>query len=104
MAYYPDPLSTPLPGGTLRVPLAGAVSGQTFDAVSGLPLSVVSNSPSVLTINSRDAAGNPTSVTEGGITSTYTWNADGTVATETRLGLTRTYTYSAGVLTGATVA
>ena len=55
-----------------------------------------------LTINSRDAAGNPTSVTEGGVTTTYTWNADGTPATETRGGITRTFTYSAGVLTGAT--
>jgi len=32
-------------------------------------------------------------VTEGGITTTYTYNPDGTVATDTRLGVTRAYTY-----------
>lgn len=58
--------------------------------------------PLALSIDSRDPAGNPTSVTEGGVTTTYTWNADGTPHTETRGGITRTFTYSAGVLTGAT--
>jgi YD repeat-containing protein len=40
-------------------------------------------------------------VTEDGITTTYTYNPDGTVATDTRLGVTRTYTYDgSGNLTG----
>jgi len=37
--------------------------------------------------------GNVTSVTEGGITTTFTYNADGTVNTETRLGKVRTWAY-----------
>lgn len=44
----------------------------------------------------------PTSVSEGGIVTTYTYNANGTLATEARLGTTITYTYdSSGNLTGA---
>ncbi|WP_262982868.1 hypothetical protein [Arthrobacter globiformis] len=39
-------------------------------------------------------------MTEGGITTTYTYNTDGTVATDTCLGVTRTYTYTDGNLTG----
>jgi hypothetical protein len=43
--------------------------------------------------------GNVTSVTEDGITTTYTYNADGTVDTDTRQGVTRKYTYTGGNLT-----
>lgn len=43
--------------------------------------------------------GNVTSVTEDGITTTYTYNADGTVDTDTRQGVTRKYTYTNGNLT-----
>lgn len=43
---------------------------------------------------------NVTSVTENGITTTYTYNGDGTVATDTRDGVTRQYTYTDGNLTG----
>lgn len=58
-----------------------------------------------ITVNSTDAEGRPTSVTEDGVTTTYTYNPDGSVATETRNGITRTYSYdAAGNLTGATVA
>lgn len=47
----------------------------------------------------------PTSVTENGIVTTFTYNADGSVATETRAGKTATYAYDGtGNLTGATVA
>lgn len=57
-----------------------------------------------ITVNSTDANGRPTSVTEGGVTTTYTYNADGSVNTETRGGITRTYAYDgSGNLTGATV-
>ncbi|TCN51794.1 YD repeat-containing protein [Rhodococcus sp. SMB37] len=43
---------------------------------------------------------NVSSVTEDGITTTYTYNPDGSVATDTRAGVTRTYTYdTAGNLT-----
>ncbi len=56
------------------------------------------------TIDSRDANGNPTSITEGGVTTTYTWNAEGNPATETRGGHTKTFAYTGGVLTGWTVA
>lgn len=45
-------------------------------------------------IDSVDANGNPTSVTEGGVTTIYTWNADGTVHTEARSGQTKTYVYA----------
>jgi uncharacterized protein RhaS with RHS repeats len=44
---------------------------------------------------------NVASVTENGITTTYTYNGDGTVHTDTRAGVTRTYTYDgSGNLTG----
>ena len=61
------------------------------------------------TINTTDASGNPTRTTEvyGSTTKVtdYTWNVDGTVATETvtingTAGTTRTFAYSSGVLTG----
>lgn len=48
--------------------------------------------------------GNVTSTTEGGITTTYTYNGDGTVNTETRLGKVRTWTYDgSGNPTSSTV-
>lgn len=48
--------------------------------------------------------GNVTSITEGGITTTFTYNADGTVNTETRQGKVRTWTYDAnGNPTSSTV-
>lgn len=48
--------------------------------------------------------GNVTSVTEGGITTTFTYNADGTVNTETRLGKVRTWAYDgSGNPTSSTV-
>lgn len=37
--------------------------------------------------------------TVGGATTTYTYNGDGTVATATRGGVTRTFTYTAGNVT-----
>jgi YD repeat-containing protein len=50
------------------------------------------------------ATGNVTSNTEGGITTAYTYNADGTVNTETRLGKVRTWAYDAnGNPTSSTV-
>lgn len=59
---------------------------------------------SAITVDSTDASGRPTSVTEGGVTTEYTYNADGSVATETHDGITRTYSYDgSGNLTGATV-
>lgn len=48
--------------------------------------------------------GNVTSVTEGGVTTTFTYNANGTVNTETRLGKVRTWAYDAnGNPTSSTV-
>jgi YD repeat-containing protein len=50
------------------------------------------------------STGAVTSSTEGGITTTYTYNADGTVDTETRLGKVRTWAYDAsGNPTSSTV-
>jgi YD repeat-containing protein len=50
------------------------------------------------------ATGNVTSTTEGGITTTFTYNADGTVNTETRLGKVRTWAYDgSGNPTSSTV-
>jgi len=47
------------------------------------------------------SGGNLASVTENGVTTTFTYNSDGTVHTDTRLGVTRTYTYDgSGNLTG----
>jgi len=53
------------------VPALAATSGIVYDATTG----------------------NVTSITEGGITTTFTYNADGTVNTETRLGKVRTWAY-----------
>jgi YD repeat-containing protein len=51
-----------------------------------------------------DGSGNVTSTTEGGITTTFTYNADGTVNTETRLGKVRTWAYDgSGNPTSSTV-
>lgn len=48
--------------------------------------------------------GNVTSATEGGVTTTFTYNTDGTVNTETRLGKVRTWTYDgSGNPTSSTV-
>jgi YD repeat-containing protein len=50
------------------------------------------------------ATGNVTSATEGGITTTFTYNTDGSVKTETRLGKVRTWVYdAAGNPTSSTV-
>jgi hypothetical protein len=46
-------------------------------------------------------AGRVSRVVEDGVTTDYTYNADGTVATDTRNGVTRTYTWSNGTVTGA---
>jgi hypothetical protein len=43
----------------------------------------------------------PTSVTEGGVTTTYTYNADGSYATRTCGGVTETFSYSNGKITGS---
>ncbi|RYF58703.1 MAG: hypothetical protein EOO27_11720 [Comamonadaceae bacterium] len=43
---------------------------------------------------------NVATVTDNGVTTTYTYNPDGTVATDTRAGVTRAYTYTDGNLTG----
>ena len=52
------------------------------------------------TIVTDPATGNVMSVTENGVTTTYTYGPNG-VATDTRLGVTRTYTYDgSGNLTG----
>ena len=53
---------------------------------------------STISIDSRDGAGNPTSVTMDGVQTVYTYNSDGTPNTQTRLGVTRTYAYSGGQL------
>lgn len=37
--------------------------------------------------------------TVGGLTTTYAWNGDGTLASMTRGGVTRTFTYTNGNLT-----
>ena len=42
----------------------------------------------------------PTSVTEDGITTTFTYDGSGNPLTRTRNGVTRTFTYTAGNLTG----
>jgi YD repeat-containing protein len=48
-----------------------------------------------------NADGTVATATEGGITTAYTYNADGTVATATRQGVTRTYSYNAdGTVSG----
>jgi len=48
-----------------------------------------------------DGAGNIESVTEAGVTTTFTYNPDGTVLTDVRTGHVRTYTYDvSGNLTG----
>jgi hypothetical protein len=44
--------------------------------------------------------GNVSSVTDSGVETTYTCNADGTVDTDTRLGVTRQYIYDGENLTG----
>lgn len=50
------------------------------------------------------ATGSVTSSTEGGVTTAYTYNPDGTVNTETRLGKVRTWVYDAnGNPTSSTV-
>jgi len=51
-----------------------------------------------------DGSGNVTSSTEGGVTTTFTYNLDGTVHTETRLGKVRTWAYDgSGNPTSSTV-
>jgi YD repeat-containing protein len=50
------------------------------------------------------ATGNVTSITEDGVTTTFTYNPDGTVNTETMLGKVRTWAYDAnGNPTSSTV-
>jgi YD repeat-containing protein len=68
---------------------ADAAAGYTFQAAGSILY---------------DTAGNVTSLTEGGITTTFTYNTDGTVNTETRLGKVRTWSYDAnGNPTSSTV-
>jgi YD repeat-containing protein len=74
---------------TAATAAADAAAGNTF-----LPTSGISYNPD----------GSVSSVTEGGVTTTYTYNPDGTVNTETRLGKTRTWAYDAnGNPTSSTV-
>jgi len=78
----PKPL-TVAAGNATYVPALAATSGIVYDA----------------------STGNVTSITEGGITTTFTYNADGTVNTESRLGKVRTWAYDAsGNPTSSTVA
>lgn len=74
------------------------------DLLTALP-SVESRVPTAITVNARDANGNITSITEGGVTTTYTYDIEDRVVTETRFGVTRTFSYdTAGDLLGAVVA
>jgi YD repeat-containing protein len=56
------------------------------------------SAPPAATLIAYTESGDVDSVTVDGITTTYTYNLDGTVATDTRLGKTRQYTYDAGDL------
>ena len=120
-----------LPGGAPVLPYTGpvagitSVNGQTGTVVvdeltdAGVAAFVEGAGPTATALDERytrelapisaisydPTTGDVTSITEGGITTTYTYNPDGTLNTETRLGKTRTRTYDGnGRLTGATVA
>jgi YD repeat-containing protein len=58
----------------------------------------MSDGGATIFVDSRDSNGNPTSVTDNGVTTVFTYNPDGTPHTQTRDGVTRTYTYANGQL------
>ena len=95
-------------------PAAATVYGVTLDAVTDAAIASNVSSGDSDTRAALDATYAPAfadtaitydgdnvdTVTAGGITTTYTYNPDGTVATDTRAGVTRAYTYVDGNLTG----
>lgn len=58
--------------------------------------------PTLVITYNADSSVASVAETQGGttITTTFTYNPDGTIATSTRLGVTRTYSYTAGNLVG----
>lgn len=84
-----DALKQPIASLEADVAAKIGTSGALDTALDGEYTAAFRPSSSIL----YDGSGNISSVTEGGITTTYTYNSDGTVATENRLGLVRTWTY-----------
>jgi len=88
------PSAVKVPDASLPTRLGDTALGATYSRAFEASTAIVYDS----------ATGNVTSTTEGGITTTFTYNTDGTVNTETRLGKVRTWAYDAnGNPTSSTV-
>lgn len=96
------------PKGNLVAPMITftGTTSYTVEWVTGSDAALQPAAPSPITNVTYDEDGNITSMTEGAVTTTYTYDPnDGRPLTETRNGVTRTYAYDAnGKLVGATVA
>lgn len=83
---------------------ASGVDSETWEWEALVATSVESRVPtgiSAVAYGDSRFPDQPTSVTEGGITTTYTYNADGSYATRTCNSVTETFSYTNGVLTGS---
>jgi YD repeat-containing protein len=69
--------------------------GDGTTAWSGLPAAFTAAGDTPASSYTYNGDGTVATETVAGVVTTYTYNGDGTVATSTRAGVTRTYTYNA---------
>lgn len=79
------------------MPISGIGSAAADDAVAGLVAALTSVQTILPGVASYtyNADGSIATETVSGATTTFTYNSDGTVATMTRSGVTRTFAYNA---------
>lgn len=89
--YYAAAQPVVEPGGTLVICNTAHLSGATYNSASWNSNTPGRVEPASYTYN---ADGTIATETVGGLTTTYTYNLDGTINTVTRNGVTLTYTYN----------
>lgn len=78
------------------MPVTGIGSAAATDAVADLVAALQSAVAGLPAVSSYtyNSDGSVATETVSGVATTFTYNSDGTVATSTRAGVTRTYTYN----------
>lgn len=82
------------------MPVTGIGAAAEVDAVTSLVSALTAAQASYVSLNppvssyTYNSDGTVATETVAGVTTTYTYNSDGTVATSARSGVTRTYSYN----------
>lgn len=89
--------------GTLTQGVYCLNTGDVYVTNGTVLVQIATVSPDMV-VNSRDTLGRATSVTRAGVTTTYTYNSAGKVATESSGGKVSTYNYVNGLLSSIVTA